>query len=117
MALFSMTAAADALDDLLDNERRLILTGRIAALEKMSGDKERLLARLPGAVNDTATLERLRAKVARNQELLAACARGILAVRRRLEQLTGETPELRTYGRDGTHAALGPDGAGYNRRA
>ena len=47
MALFNLTAAADALEDHLDHERKMILSGQIDGLLRASGEKERLLARLP----------------------------------------------------------------------
>jgi len=116
MALFSMAAAVDALDDLLDHERQVILSGKIDALVRLAPEKERLLARLPVAVTDPATLERLRGKVMRNQDLLAAAARGIRAARDRLGGTSART-DLRTYGRDGAPTHLGGGTGGVNRRA
>ena len=117
MALFSLTAAADALDDLLDQERRMILSGQIDGLVRVSGDKDRLLARLPGAGDGTEVLDRLRAKADRNQKLLAAAARGLKSASRRGEALNTSTNNLRTYGRNGAAVDLTNAPGGFNRRA
>lgn len=117
MALFSMSAAVEALDDLLEHERRMILSGKIDALLKLAPEKERLLTRLPGAVRDPTTLEHLRAKVTRNQNLLTAAAHGIKAVRHRLDAAQARNVNLRTYRRDGVPTDLGRGAPGFNKRA
>jgi len=117
MALFNMQTAVEALDDLLDHERQMILAGRIDALLRLSADKERQMARLPAAVSDPQTLERLRAKLARNQELLAASARGIKAVRDRIAGLQAQQTRLNTYSRDGASTTLGRTAPGINKRS
>lgn len=117
MALFSLTAASDALEDLLDHERKLILSGQIDGLLRASQDKERLLARLVATGDDAAVFDRLRRKAERNQQLLAAAARGIKSAARRVEALKTTTASLRTYGRDGTAADLNITRGGVNRQA
>lgn len=117
MALFSLTAAADALEDYLDHERRLILAGQIDGLVGMSGDKERLLARLSGAGDNAAVLDHLRKKAERNQQLLFAAARGIKSAARRVEALNTSAAGLRTYGRDGATADLTHARRGIDRQA
>jgi len=112
-----MSAAIEALDDLLDHERRMILSGKIDGLLKLAPEKERLLTRLPAAVPDPVTLERLRAKVTRNQHLLTAAAHGIKAARHRLEAVQAREVNLRTYQRDGASTDLGRGAPGVNRRA
>ena len=47
MTLFNLSAAADALEDHLDHERKMILSGQIEGLLRATGEKERLLSRLP----------------------------------------------------------------------
>lgn len=117
MALFSTTAAADALEDLLDHERKMILSGQIDGLLRASGEKERLLSRLPGAGENDQVIERLRAKAERNQQLLLSAARGIRSAARRVEALKTASTSLRTYGRDGAAAELSAVRRGVNRQA
>ena len=92
MALFSMPAAVEALDDLLDHERQMILAGKIDALLRMGPEKERLMARLPRSVLDPDALVRLRKKAERNQDLLLAAARGIKAASKRIEAMKATSP-------------------------
>lgn len=117
MALFSIPAAIDALDDLLDHERELIRSGKIDTLIRLAPEKERLLSRLPGSVDDAKTLARLREKVERNQQLLVSAARGIKAATARIEAIRQGRETLRTYGRDGASADLGQKPSGFNKRA
>ena len=117
MALFNLTAAADALEDLLDHERSLILSGKIDGLLRVSGEKDRLLARLPGSGDTTDMLDRLRRKADRNQKLLAAAAKGLKAAARRVEALNTTTTSLRTYGWDGAAADLTKARGGFDRQA
>lgn len=117
MTLFNVSAAADALEDHLDHERKMILSGQIDGLLRAAPEKERLLARLPGAAENDAVLERLRRKAARNQELLQAAARGLKSAARRVETLKSPASPLRTYGRDGAAADLSRAPRGVNRQA
>lgn len=117
MTLFSLSAAADALEDHLDHERKMILSGQIDGLLRASSEKERLLARLPGAGESEEAIQRLRRKAQRNQELLMAAARGIKSAARRVEQLRAPTTSLRTYDRDGTATDLANARGGVNRQA
>jgi len=117
MTLFDLTAAADALEDHLDHERRLILSGQIDGLLRASAEKERLLGRLPGAGDNAEVFTRLRKKAERNQQLLAAAARGLKSAARRIEGLNTSATSLRTYGRDGAAADLTNTRGGVNRQA
>ena len=117
MTLFNLSAAADALEDHLDHERTLILSGKIDGLLRMSAEKERLMARLARNGDDDATLQRLRRKAERNQELLRAAARGMQSAARRIDKLRNADTGLRTYGRDGATAELTGARGGVNRHA
>jgi len=117
MALFDLTAAADALEDHLDHERRLILSGQIDGLLRASAEKERLLARLPASGDTRETLERLRRKAERNQQLLHAAARGLKSAVRRVEAMKAPAASLRTYAADGAAADLAHARGGVNRQA
>lgn len=117
MTLFNLSAAADALEDLLDHERKLILSGRIDGLLRARHEKERLLMRLPNAGESDETLKKLRRKADRNQELLQAAARGIKSAARRVDTLRTPPAALRTYGRDGAATALTTTASGIDRQA
>jgi hypothetical protein len=116
--LFDLATATDALEDLLDFERRLILDGKLDGLARTSRQKAQLLARV-SAAPDTAPLERIRGKAERNQELLRAALLGLEAAKRRIATLAQEDVPLRTYGADGAAADLGKAGPkpGINHRA
>jgi flagellar biosynthesis/type III secretory pathway chaperone len=116
--LFDTSAATDALEDLLDHERRMILAGQIDDLARGTRQKEQLISRLSNLRDDRA-LARVRAKAERNQALLAAAARGLKAARARIGQIASGGAPLRTYGCDGAATDLGPGQPkpGVNRRA
>lgn len=116
--LFDVQTAVEALDDLLDFERRQILDGKYDTLSRTSHKKLMLVTRL-NHENDTATLDRVRKKAARNQELLGAAARGIEAAKLRLRQMSEPGQTLRTYGANGTATVLAPTPPkqGVNHRA
>ncbi|MBT2132266.1 flagellar biosynthesis protein FlgN [Aliiroseovarius lamellibrachiae] len=97
MALFNLLPVPEALRALLDQERQLLLTGKIEALTKIAPEKERLLSHLAGSTDDAGLLDQLRRKADRNQELLVAVSKGIRAVSRRLELLRTQKTQLRTY--------------------
>lgn len=116
--LFDTPSAVDALEDLLDHERRMILAGKLADVALNAHKKELLLTRL--AVTDgSETLDRVRRKAQRNQALLEAAARGLKAARDRLEALVAVPPQTRTYGADGKARDLAGPAAkrGINHRA
>ena len=116
--LFDLNTAAEALDDLLEQERRMILDGRIEGLTGTNQHKEQLVRRLADQT-DVPALNHLRRKVERNQTLLAAAARGLKAARGQLAAIKGEKPPMRTYGADGAARNLPGDKQkpGGNHRA
>ncbi|HHS93935.1 MAG TPA: hypothetical protein ENK63_01130 [Rhodobacterales bacterium] len=116
--LFDVNIAADALDDLLDNERGMILEGRIDGLADTTRQKERLIARL-GEHPSVPRLLQLREKIQRNQSLLSAAARGLKAARARLDHLSGTGAPMRAYSANGAAFDLVTPGKkpGINHRA
>ena len=117
MTLFNLSAAADALEDHLDHERKMILSGQIESLLRVTAEKERLLGRLPRAGDNDEVIQRLRRKAERNQQLLLAAARGMKSAARRIDSLRKVETGLRTYGRDGAAATLVTARGGVNRQA
>lgn len=116
--LFDFHSAAQALEDLLDRERQLILDGKIAEVGRSANHKAHLLARLSGS-QDVTLLGQIRRKAERNQALLAAAARGLMAARSRIGRIAAEPAPMRTYGADGSARSLGvrPEQPGVNHRA
>ncbi|MCB1337754.1 MAG: hypothetical protein KDK10_10005 [Maritimibacter sp.] len=117
MALFDLSSAAEALEDLLDRERALIKAGRIDQIVRLGAEKERLIGRLARQGASAPGLERLRAKADRNVRLLDAAARGIKAAAGRLDRRGDDGAALRTYGRNGAAAALAGARRGIDRQA
>ncbi len=97
MALFKTVNVLDALEDLLERERRVILTGNLDLLARLAPEKSRLMSRMAIASGPAQTFDRVRRKADRNQELLVAAASGIKSVARRLQALQESREPLRTY--------------------
>ena len=120
MGLFKQTRMDEALERLLDQERQIILSGRIEALAPISAEKDRLLSRLGQSHGGLHTLDHLRRKADRNQQLLQAMARGIRTVSRRLEALKAQQTgraRFATYDQGGRSAQLTPGKSKFERRA
>lgn len=117
MGLFDSQNTMDALEDLLEREKAFILKGNIDGVRRLSVEKERLLKRLGRTSLQREKLAGLRRKADRNNELLAASARGFRAVQDRLRALTQRAEGLSTYGRDGQKAQLGNRRTDFNKRA
>lgn len=75
------------LNILLDRERAALIAGDFAGLEKLTNEKENLLAQIDEARAGSVDLPPLREKMVRNQELLSGAMEGIRAVARRLSDL------------------------------
>ncbi|SDC73511.1 flagellar export chaperone FlgN [Ruegeria marina] len=95
-----------ALDDLLDQEKTVLIKGDLERLGALSQEKERLVTGL-NAMPDLSReqLEPLHRKVVRNQALLKSALDGIRTVANRLAELRRVRQGLETY-----------DGAGQKRR-
>ncbi|EEW26600.1 hypothetical protein [Rhodobacter ferrooxidans] len=90
------TLAVRALEGVLDRMHRQILAGALDDLSGLTGEIEEHHARLTG-LTDSAALERLRAKAARNATCLQAAARGLRAARRRISDIHAARAGLVTY--------------------
>jgi flagellar biosynthesis/type III secretory pathway chaperone len=97
---------ATALLDLLEDERRILIDGKLSALGELAVRKEKLVADLLASQPGVAMVHRLRVASERNAGLLAACGEGIRAARR-LVQATMAAPEpMTTYTADGRTSQL-----------
>lgn len=101
MAADSKVALSE-LADILEEERRILLCGRLEDLPDIARRKEEFLTRLEVAVpHDDERLREIRQSMVRNQRLMAHAMEGIRAVSDRLEELRRVCSGLVTYGRDG----------------
>lgn len=106
-----------AIDRLLDDERAALLAGDLAALPGLAERKEALARDLADSPPLGDALAVLRAKSERNAELLAAAAKGVRTVVRRIGEIRQANGPLRTYGRDGTQQTLGSAASSMEKRA
>ena len=101
-----------ALDSLLDAERSALLSGKLEELAGMLEDKEALVAALNAAEHsDLDALQRLDAKVKRNQLLLDGALEGIRSVARRMAALRRIRGSLETYDSHGKKRNIELDAA------
>jgi flagellar biosynthesis/type III secretory pathway chaperone len=104
MAL-SEAPGANALSELLDRERMLLLSGDLEGLARLAPCKTELIENLPGANAGQLELNRLRSKAEHNRNLLASAAKGIRSATRRLEVLKASA-RFSTYDQHGTRREM-----------
>ena len=97
----------NALDDLLDAERRALMNGDLDEISRLMARKEALIESLNAQeATDRAELDNLNSKVERNQELLNSALDGIRAVARRLAAMRRIRGSLDTYDAQGRKSAI-----------
>jgi flagellar biosynthesis/type III secretory pathway chaperone len=90
------------LSDLLDAERAALLEGDLATLTDMLALKESLIGAMAEATAENRpTIQKLDAKVKRNQLLFDGALEGIRQVAQRMSHLRKTNGTLATYGADG----------------
>lgn len=88
----------DELNDLLDLERRALLSGDLEEVGRVLDTKEALLRELTeNAASDTDGLQGLKEKLTRNQELIESAMKGIQAVAQRFATIRQVRKSLETY--------------------
>ncbi len=80
-----MSAPADALRTVLEQERQSLLRGALDELEAFAARKQDLVAALADAPPTRAATARLRAELKRNAALLQAAAEGVRSARDTLD--------------------------------
>ncbi len=107
------------LETLLRDERAAVLSGDLAALEPIARIKEDLFSRLAGISRGfpAGKVESLKREAEHNRELLAAAARGLKSVTRRLADIRSAHGPLNTYSRSGERTTLGDRRGALERRA
>lgn len=107
----------DALEDLLDQERDLLLDGRLDGLRRIADLKAGLvgdLANAPAAPE----WDRVAAKAARNARLLEVAGQGLRSALERISAIRNGPAPLATYSRQGVKRDLDrPAPGGLERRA
>ncbi|MFC7702621.1 hypothetical protein ACFQXB_00250 [Plastorhodobacter daqingensis] len=98
----------ELLADLLGEERRILLEGRLGQLADLVRRKQAALERLQaGRAPDEEVLAQLRALAQANLGLLEAAAEGVAAGQRRLAQLRSDVRGWRSYDSQGHRSAVG----------
>lgn len=117
MGFLSRETSVQALNKLLDQERKAILEGDYGRLEKLLAKKERLLQAAADTPGNRADLMALDAKAKRNAQLLTAAARGVKAAQHRLSALKSGAAALNTYGPGGSLTSLSRTDSAMTRKA
>ncbi|WP_375262885.1 hypothetical protein [Palleronia sp.] len=111
-----MSRASKKLIDLLDTERKALLSGDLAAAIALAERKEVLAAKLETETPDADDVRAVQSRAKRNAELLAAALKGAQAAREKITFILAAKP-FTTYGSDGRSMSLGQSGGGFERRA
>ncbi len=106
MPFFKLRDTVDALETLLDKERRAILAGRFDQLERLTTEKERLQIRLQTETLSKRVMTNLKVKAQRNGRLLEAMQAGLKTASARLTALRALPNELHTYDAGGARVLL-----------
>ena len=94
----SMQSTIDALDDLLDAERRALLQGNLDDVSRLHARKGSLIDALnQHTFSDEDSMHDLHQKVGRNQVLLNSALEGVRSVARRLAAIRRVRRSLETY--------------------
>lgn len=117
MALLEMKDAIDRLVDLLDRERRLILSGQLNGLRRLLVEKDRLIATVSQLDSGSDRLQIVRDKSARNQQLLHAAAAGLRSAKEYLDHQGQAGGSLATYDRSGCRTEQRVTQSSFIRRA
>jgi flagellar biosynthesis/type III secretory pathway chaperone len=107
----NQTPAISRLNDLLDQERQLLISGALDQVAALSSKKESLL---DGVAQDVATvgdLDALRFKANQNRALFNAALAGLRSVVERLSELKRLQSGFDTYDRAGKRLQHEPGGA------
>ncbi|SFR00620.1 hypothetical protein [Poseidonocella sedimentorum] len=89
------------LDALLKTERDALLSGNLDAIARITEEKTALIEALGAAEPEPEELDEIRAKVRRNQDMLASSLKGIRAVAERMSELRRVRKEMTTYDANG----------------
>jgi flagellar biosynthesis/type III secretory pathway chaperone len=112
-----MRDPASALERLLDEERALLLSGRLAEVAALADRKAQLLSDLSRSARGAPEYRNLRTAAQRNIDLLAAAATGLRDARARLAELRRSSGTLATYSPEGARLTVSTGRRAVERRA
>jgi flagellar biosynthesis/type III secretory pathway chaperone len=96
-----------ALDSLLDDERKALLSGQLDRIAQLHDRKSELIDALNALDRkEQEKVEQLSDKVTRNQELLNAAMEGIRSVAQRLAAVRQVREQLETYDAEGRKTSI-----------
>lgn len=103
-------------EDFLDREHKILLSGDLAGLTRLSAERDRITDAMAQANGtDLIAMQKIKSKAQRNANLLASARKGLASVRARLDQVRGGD-QLRTYDRAGRYQTIGPTTLGNSHR-
>ncbi len=103
MSTDTTESLVEALDLVLETERRALIDGDFDRLESLLEEKEALVGKLNALARvESDDLAGVRKKMNRNQDLMNSALDGIRAVANRMAELRRVRQGLATYDRDGT---------------
>lgn len=94
--------------EILKSEEKIVLNGDLDKLQKFQSRKEKLIEGLNPAESKGASeqLSQIRTLAEGNLKLIDAAKKGILSVRKRIDELGRVSSGNQTYGSDGNRAQL-----------
>ncbi len=118
MAFFKPDTLGDAVQDLLDREKRALLNGNIDALSRLVAEKTRLMKQMRAHGISGRNIDIIREKARHNRRLLDAVEVAIRSVGEQLRMGDDQAVTLQTYGVDGTSHRIGrPPQGNLEKRA
>lgn len=96
--------AAHVMLDLLERERELLLDGRVAELDRIAPEKERIAQNLQGLRNP-GLIAKLRHEAQRNAAIIDSAAKGVRAAIGRVQDIRNQAGRLNTYTPEGKRAS------------
>ncbi len=107
----------DRAEKYLEEEREILLSGRIAELAGLAERREAVLATLSATKGDGARLQRLRDRAKRNGALMSAAAEGVNRAIKRLAELRKAAGPIGSYSATGGRCEIGTVGPKFEKKA
>ncbi len=107
----------DRAEKYLEEEREILLSGRVAELAGLAERREAVLATLSAAKGDAARLQRLRDQAMRNGALMNAAAEGVNRAIKRLAELRRAAGPIGSYSATGGRCEIGSVNPKFERKA
>jgi division protein CdvB (Snf7/Vps24/ESCRT-III family) len=102
---------------LLEDERRMILSGDLRSLPTLTDAKVNALSQLGQSDATQQQISQLQSIAARNQNLLTAAANGIRSAQQRLDAIRNRDQGVKTYTQTGASQILSRVSSSFEKRA